>query len=324
MTLQFSPTTFALTDVDEAMDVGKRVFYSHRVRPLRPRVDFAMDLVAGRVGPLTVGLLGYGSEVAVDCEGVGDYSMCIPLDGRIDILTPTSAVTSHPELAAIVGPVGSIGLRGWATGQAPALLLKFNSGALEAELGRMLGRVQTGPVHFAPSLDLSAGQGLRWRRLVDLLRSELLDSQTLLWNPLMSERLASTVISGLLLAADHQYREAFEARTTPASPAAIRRAATYIDEHLHEPITVPLIASAVGISVRTLGRGFVRYLSISPREYIERARLARVHADLISETPDSASVAEIASRWGFAHHSRFAGVYRAAYGKYPSEVLREG
>jgi transcriptional regulator GlxA family with amidase domain len=34
------------------------------------------------------------------------------------------------------------------------------------------------------------------------------------------------------------------------------------------------------------------------------------------------TVAEIAARWGFAHHGRFAALYQESYGHAPSHSLR--
>lgn len=323
MSPRLSPTTFTLDNMEEALEVGERVFYTHRVQPVRPRQGFAMKLLAGGVGPMTIGRLQYGSEMIVDCTGVDDsYAMSIPLHGRLDVRTPVSEVSSTPTTGAIVGPSGDVRLHGWTVGLEPVILLKFERSALESELARMLGREAVGPVRFAPTLDLADGRGLRWRQLIGLLTAELADSQRLLWNPLMSERLTSTVISGLLLAADHQYQEAFDARLSPTMPATIRRAAAFIDENLHTPITTSAVAAAVGLSVRALERGFARHLSTSPRRYLERARLAMAHAELTAEAPEMTTVAQVASRWGFTHHGRFASVYREMYGRSPVETLK--
>ena len=36
------------------------------------------------------------------------------------------------------------------------------------------------------------------------------------------------------------------------------------------------------------------------------------------------SVSEVAWRWGFAHHGRFAAQYRTRFGETPSQTLRAG
>ena len=52
-------------------------------------------------------------------------------------------------------------------------------------------------------------------------------------------------------------------------------------------------------------------------------RLERAHNDLRAADPVSGTtVAEIAARWGFAHHGRFAALYQSSYGHSPSQTLR--
>lgn len=325
MTSLLTPATFILNDVEEAMEVGTRVFYPHRVEPVTPRRGFAMELVAGRIGSMTVGELHYANEVVVDEMHIDDsYAVGFTLGGRVEVRTPLSEVYSSPATAAILRPGTPVRLHGWDTDTRPLLVIKFDRRVLEAEVGRMLGRDPAGSVEFAATLDLTTGPGLRWRRIVRTLTADLMDSRQFLWNPLIYEHLTSTIITGLLLSAEHQHREAFEARITPATPHTIRRATAFIDEHLHEPISTGMVASAVGLSVRALERGFARHLSTSPRRYLEQARLAMAHSELMIQTPSSASVSQIASKYGFGHHGRFANLYHSTFGRSPSETLRDG
>lgn len=109
------------------------------------------------------------------------------------------------------------------------------------------------------------------------------------------------------------------AQITPA-PAAVRRALAYISENAHRAITVDDVAAAVHMSTRGLQYAFRRSLDATPAESLRRARLDGAHRDLRSSPEES--VAAIARRWGFAHPSRFAAAYRAAYGLHPSEARR--
>lgn len=323
MSTFLTPATFVGTSIEEARDIGERVFYTHRLQRARAHGEFGMHLTAGRLGAATIGYAHYSSEVVVDCIEVDDsYALCVPVAGGMEVRTSVSEVVATPTTAGITGPIRDIHLRGWSEARDPVILLKFERSALEAELSRMLGKDIPGPVTFTPSLDLSAGAGLRWGQVLSLVASELMSPQNLFWNPLMSERITATLLSGLFIAADHQYREALDSRGNPSTPATIRRAATYIDDHFHEPITTVSVAAAVGLSVRTLERGFSRYFSTSPRRYIERARLDMVHAELRAGTPDRTSVTQVAARWGFGHLGRFAAIYRGSYGELPSETLR--
>jgi AraC-like DNA-binding protein len=107
---------------------------------------------------------------------------------------------------------------------------------------------------------------------------------------------------------------------TAAAPAAVRRALAYISENAHRAITVDDVAAAVHMSTRGLQYAFRRSLDATPAESLRRARLDGAHRDLRASPQDS--VATIARRWGYAHPSRFASAYRAAYGMHPSETRR--
>lgn len=324
MSSLLTPTTFTAASIEEARGIGERVFYSHRLIPATSLGKFGMSLTAGRLGAATIGYSSYASQVRVTCTDVDDsYAMCVPVAGGLEVSTSVSDIVATPSTAGITGPYRDIRLRGWSGTTEPVVLLKFERATLETELSRMLGRDLTGPITFTPSLDLTTGPGLRWGQVLSLFASELTNPQDLFWNPLMAERITATLLSGLFIAADHQYRDDLDACGNPSTPATIRRAIAYIDEHLHEPITTVNVAAAVGISVRTLERGFARYLSTSPRRYIERARLGLAHAELKSTTPEMVTVTQIASRWGFGHHGRFSALYRSSYGERPSDTLRK-
>ncbi|WP_432993536.1 AraC family transcriptional regulator [Dactylosporangium sp. CA-233914] len=106
-------------------------------------------------------------------------------------------------------------------------------------------------------------------------------------------------------------------------PAAVRRAAAYMEAHAHEPLIVADVADAAGIGVRGLQIAFKRHLEQTPLEYLRRIRLDRVHRELQAAEPGSGTtVKAVARRWGFANPGRFTAEYRAVYGHLPSHTLR--
>jgi AraC family transcriptional regulator of adaptative response/methylated-DNA-[protein]-cysteine methyltransferase len=62
--------------------------------------------------------------------------------------------------------------------------------------------------------------------------------------------------------------------------AAVRRAATYIDAHADERITLATLARETGVSAFHLQRVFRRELGVTPREYQQARRLERLRAQL--------------------------------------------
>jgi hypothetical protein len=55
-----------------------------------------------------------------------------------------------------------------------------------------------------------------------------------------------------------------------ASPATLRRAIAFIDEHAHDDITGAEIAAAAGVTVRAVQLAFRRHLDITPLGYLRR------------------------------------------------------
>ncbi|MBR1304591.1 MULTISPECIES: helix-turn-helix domain-containing protein [unclassified Bradyrhizobium] len=89
-----------------------------------------------------------------------------------------------------------------------------------------------------------------------------------------------------------------------------------------ETLSPDKIARALRISKRSLGKLFERQ-GISVMEYVVLERLEQAARDLSSPVRRSASVSEIAYRWGFKNNSHFCRRFRQRFGKAPSE-MREG
>lgn len=103
--------------------------------------------------------------------------------------------------------------------------------------------------------------------------------------------------------------------------ALLRRAIAYIDESAQTDISIVDIAKQVNMTPRGVQYMFRRELDCTPMEYVRRVRLEHAHRELVSSNPDTTSVSQIATRWGFAHRGRFARHYRQAYGKSPQQTL---
>ncbi|PYY31648.1 MULTISPECIES: AraC family transcriptional regulator [unclassified Curtobacterium] len=105
--------------------------------------------------------------------------------------------------------------------------------------------------------------------------------------------------------------------------ARLRAAVEFLHEHAGEPLSVSDIARAADLSVRALQESFQRTLDRTPMNYLREVRLRQVHDDLVAAEPGTASVADIASRWGFTHMGRFSGEYLRRFGEYPRQTLRK-
>jgi AraC-like DNA-binding protein len=81
------------------------------------------------------------------------------------------------------------------------------------------------------------------------------------------------------------------------------------------------LRAAVAVPERTLGICCAEFVGMSPGSYIRIRRLNLARAALLRADPATASVREIARRYGFSELGRFAAVYRGAFGEAPSATL---
>ena len=82
------------------------------------------------------------------------------------------------------------------------------------------------------------------------------------------------------------------------------------------------ICETLGIIEQTSQRYCDLCLGMSPHDYITNHRLNKARHALVHADPANAKVAEIAARYGFSDHSRFARLYRRLFDEPPSATLR--
>jgi len=116
-------------------------------------------------------------------------------------------------------------------------------------------------------------------------------------------------------------RSATDAKLSSAVRSeASRRALAMIRERSDEYLTVREICDAVEVSERTLHYAFREQLGVSPKQYLQSARLNGARRDL-QRSEARIKVADVANRWGFWHMGQFAADYRRQFGELPSETL---
>jgi AraC family ethanolamine operon transcriptional activator len=99
----------------------------------------------------------------------------------------------------------------------------------------------------------------------------------------------------------------------------VRRADDYMRAGLGEPLSLLDLCRELGVSERTLHYAFQEVRGLSPMAYYRAFRLNAVRQEL-KTAPDTATVQEIAQRWGFWHPGEFAAAYRRLFGELPSQT----
>lgn len=97
------------------------------------------------------------------------------------------------------------------------------------------------------------------------------------------------------------------------------RAEAFMRDRLQEPISIPDIARAAGVSLRGLQLAYQRHGEVSPVLRLRQLRLEAARSTLQSD--QHASVAAVARRFGYSNAGRFAAHYRNHFGESPSTTL---
>ena len=105
-----------------------------------------------------------------------------------------------------------------------------------------------------------------------------------------------------------------------AAADAVARAAAYLDGHVHERVTLDVLAGIAGMSSYHLQRTFKRIIGVSPREYHDALRLSRLKTRLRAGDTVSRATYEA----GFGSSSRVYERSDRALGMTPAAYRRGG
>ena len=95
----------------------------------------------------------------------------------------------------------------------------------------------------------------------------------------------------------------------------------YVDGHLAEPLDVPHLCAALGVSRSALYRAFEREGGVAA--FVKRRRLAQLHM-LLTDPADRRPIAEVAALHGFVDTSHFTRLFRRTFGYTPGELRARG
>lgn len=309
-------------DLDEATMRLTDVYCPHKLTLSGGTRGFECRQTAWGTGPMRVfDLLYGGNEVRVDPVPFDDFVLITrPLHGRFAVRSVAEGLVTTGDRALVMDAYGSYQLR-WLD-NCRVLNVVLDRRGLEKVASELRGYDEPRPFRFRLAPPESAVAWRRWAAVSRLLVDETRVADVADRSPLIRSQLFRLVVATLL----ETYRASCDdgaPRRVATSPAAVRRAMSYMDLHAGEAIGLLDIASAARLSVRGLQAAFQRSTSTTPLGYLRQTRLRLANDELRAREPHETTVAAVASRWGFTNLSRFAAEHRAAYGCSPSEALHQ-
>ena len=103
-------------------------------------------------------------------------------------------------------------------------------------------------------------------------------------------------------------------------PRSVRRAVEAMRAQPGRAFTLSKLVNIAGVSRRTLQRQFKAFLCKTPQEVLRDIRFERARRDLLCASP-TATVTDIALRYGLVHLGRFSVEYHKRYREKPSATL---
>ncbi|MFH8467149.1 AraC family transcriptional regulator [Streptomyces sp. NPDC017991] len=317
------PVRLRTDDLDEARQIIRQNFYPNVVDLLQPSTVLTGHFAVSRLRSVTLGTLQFGADLCMRFGELGAYHVDLPLSGAVawhqGRLDPRLATVDE---AAVFEPGLNTVLDRW-SGDCRLLAVKVERTELELQLERLLDAPIRLPLRLKPAMDISHGSGRSWAKLARMAAEDAQTSQGLIHQELLVDRLHEAVVIGLLLAADHPYREQLARPVPPCRPAPVKRAIDAMEAHPENPFTLTALAGISGVGIRQLQQGFRQYVGMPPMDYLRRTRLVRAHEELRAKEPGQTTVTDVAYRWGFTHRGRFASAYRQRYGVTPSATLHK-
>lgn len=310
-------------DLDEARQLAGRLYGAVDVGTAPGRSDFSWSVNRAALGAvkLAAGWLPDGGHI--DIRSGGDqYVVSLARRGSSDARCAGTEATIAPGRSGMIVsphlPARSQFSDGFAT-----LTVVVERTALEAHFCRLTQVPLQKPLRFVPGLDLSTGRGAGLLRLLEFLVTELEQGDGLQASPLARASLDDALLTALLTCAPHDHSHVLTAPRLQVLPGYVRRAEAYMEAHAGEPLTLPSIAAAAGVSVRALQAAFRQHRGSSPRDFLRDRRLSRARGRLLSSDPGT-TVAAAAAAAGYSHLGRFSADYKRRFGETPRDTLRRG
>ncbi|MDG9676114.1 helix-turn-helix transcriptional regulator [Micromonospora sp. DH14] len=270
-------------------------------------------------GPFALASTSQTGHLEIDASTLGGLVIGRSRSARVDRACAGSAHRFGPgEVFLVTRPDEPCTVQ-WHPGEVELCVLDLS---VLAQVATTAPARRPGRIEFTELGAAGPALARQWRNTTSFVRDVVLNSPTDGAQSLVIGNAARMLAAAALAVFPNTaFTEPTAADRNDATTATLRRSIAFLEEHADRDISAADIAGAAGVSLRAVQLAFRRHLGTTPMAYLRRLRLARAHHDLVRADPRQETVSAIASRWGFASHSRFTARYHASYGVPPRETL---
>ena len=309
---------FQSSDIEEAHDLIAQNFSRHSLSVMSARQSLATRYDGLFLKDMALLCGTYGADVKINPESNQYFFTQTTLAGDTSVALGREQVQTQCGGTVVVSPSASYEME--LHQGSSRLITMFEREALENQLSQLLNKPINQPLVFDLNMDSSSEASNAWRRSLMFLCEQFSASEPIFNSDAFRNQATDLLMTQLLNTQHHNYSAQLHHDPVVNSPRHVRRAIAYIEEHIREPISLAAMAEAVGVTARTLQKGFLKYLDATPTEYIRKLRIVCVHDELMRASGDT-QVGEILLNYGITSFGHFAKAYKAVHGCTPSETL---
>jgi AraC-like DNA-binding protein len=279
-----------------------------------PRGQVDAAFYRGQVASCELYALRYGGQVEVRPQPFENFVLVqMPLRGSVTLESEGTGYCVGPGEVAILAPRDGARVL-WHEG-CEQLILKLPLALIEAGQAQLEQAADLPAGFRLPALSrLQRPTAVRWMRLM----SELLEHLPQGTKPPSPSRWLQHLEQSLpLFVLSHCPADT---GNTPSADTRqpsrhLRKLEDCLHAHLEHSISLPQLASAAGLSIRSLNTLCQREYGQSPMDRLRQLRLEAARERLLDNP--HASVTQVAMDYGFGHTGRFAAYYRQRFGELP-------
>ncbi|MDL2410810.1 helix-turn-helix transcriptional regulator [Rhizobium calliandrae] len=199
--------------------------------------------------------------------------------------------------------------------------LVLNWSLIQRTIGETFDMPFSGSLDLLPEVDLSTPVGRTIGNLTEAIIDGIRDNGPLCQSPIAMAHITQALADVIIRMVPHRFSHLLDKKLHMIAPGHVRRGIEFMCANVNQPITMPMVADAAGVSTRALEAGFRAFKNTTPAAYLQMLRLRAAREDLL-DPENRMLMKEICLKWGFFQFGRFAAVYRAHYGENPSETRR--
>ncbi len=275
---------FRARDLEPAREYLSGVLAPHRLAYLTRDHRLNFRHRRAKLGAVELNALQFGGDVMVTAPHLPDHFLLqFMLAGSCTLTQGGRTYDMRAGSVAVINPCRPF-TKSWSP-EGRQLLIRIDRSLLEREMLAWTGRDPREPIEFDQSQAFAMETVATLTHAVRMLCDDLRGGSSGLDHPLVRDRVASTLASALLVGLPHNHSGAFDGAAPSIAPASVRRAEQFIEENAVKAIGLADVASAAGVSARSLQLAFRRFRDTTPMAHLRALRLGLARSDSESGRP---------------------------------------